>query len=90
MVTAQKRAENVQDVPITSDGDHQRNSSKSRALDTRTLQLSVPALSYGTSSGFAMPFLRGIGSSVRVPGAGLVSPPPLTACTSQPAGHCRS
>ncbi|CAN5193000.1 TonB-dependent receptor [soil metagenome] len=68
VVTAQKRAENVQDVPIAVTAITSETLQKSRALDTRTLQLSVPALSYGTSSGFAMPFLRGIGSSVQTPG----------------------
>lgn len=69
IVTAQKRSENVQNVPIAITAIGSEALSQAGIDDTRTLQLAVPALNYASDSGFAQPFLRGIGSDINVPGA---------------------
>ena len=68
VVTAQKRAENIQDVPIAITAISGDTLQSARTLNTQSLQNAVPSLNYGNSSGFAMPFLRGIGSSLQTPG----------------------
>lgn len=68
VVTAQKRAQNVQDVPIAVTAITGNALADQRVLDTRSLQQAVPTLQYGNAAGFALPFLRGIGSALQTPG----------------------
>jgi iron complex outermembrane recepter protein len=67
IVTAQKRSENVQKVPISiatiSAAALQRNG----VTTSRDLEFSVPTLVYNQASNNAQPFLRGIGSDTNGP-----------------------
>lgn len=69
IVTAQKRAENVQNVPIAITSIGAGELEGARVADTQDLQLAVPSLNYSTNTGFAQPFLRGVGSDIGSPGA---------------------
>lgn len=69
VVTAEKRSENIQNVPIAVTALTSKMLVQAGVDDTRALELAVPALQYGSSSGFATPFLRGIGSDIQIPGA---------------------
>lgn len=63
IVTAQKREENLQDVPISV------SAFSAEALDARgvsepkDLQLTTPGLNFGSQAGFSIAFLRGVGSN---------------------------
>ncbi|WP_114951589.1 TonB-dependent receptor [Sphingosinicella terrae] len=69
VVTAQRRAENLQDVPISvasvGGGALEANGIET----TRDIQFAVPTLVYNQASSFAQPFLRGIGSDITAPNA---------------------
>lgn len=69
IVTAQKRSENVQNVPIAVTSIGAGDLANARVADTQDLQLAVPSLNYATNAGFAQPFLRGVGSDIGSPGA---------------------
>ncbi|OCC23742.1 hypothetical protein MB02_11345 [Croceicoccus estronivorus] len=69
IVTAQKRAENVQAVPIAVTSIGSGDLETARVANTQNLQLAVPSLNYATNAGFAQPFLRGVGSDIGSPGA---------------------
>lgn len=69
IVTAQKRSETAQSVPIAITAIGGDALEKARILDTQSLQAAVPSLNYASDSGFAMPFLRGVGSTITAPGA---------------------
>ncbi|WP_313806730.1 TonB-dependent receptor [Sphingobium sp.] len=69
VVTAQRRSESAQDVPIAITAIGGEALGERRILDTQGLQLAVPSLNFGSDSGFAMPFLRGVGSTITAPGA---------------------
>lgn len=64
VVTAQRRSERLQDVPIAVAAITGDALTEQRALTTQDLQLSIPSLNYGNQSGFATPYLRGIGSDI--------------------------
>jgi len=69
VVTAQKRRENIQNVPIAMVALTAQTLSKNRVETTQDLQLLVPSLVYNNVDGFAEPFLRGVGSDVLAPNA---------------------
>jgi len=64
IVTAQRRPEREQDVPITMHAFSGKEMVADRVLDTRDLSQQVPALSFPVSAGFAQPFMRGFGNHI--------------------------
>ena len=71
IVTAQKRAENVQDVPITIDAFSGDQLDIQGATDPSKLQLITPGLIYDNLSNFHMIYLRGVGTDAFIPSADL-------------------
>lgn len=69
IVTAQKRAENIQNVPIIVTAINASDLTAAKIDTTQDLQFMVPALVYSSASGYAMPYLRGIGSAFTMPNA---------------------
>jgi outer membrane cobalamin receptor len=69
VVTAEKRSENLQNVPITVTAVTAAALAANKVESTQDLQFLVPSLVYNSASGFAQPFLRGIGSDFTVPNA---------------------
>jgi outer membrane receptor protein involved in Fe transport len=69
IVTAQKRAENIQNVPIIVTAISASDLTAAKIDTTQDLQFMVPALVYSSASGYAMPYLRGIGSAFTMPNA---------------------
>ncbi|MCX8475952.1 MAG: TonB-dependent receptor [Sphingomonas sp.] len=73
IVTAQKRAENVQDVPIAITALGSEQLSATGALDTEDLKAAAPALNVTTAvGGFGLPRIRGIGATGQ--GVGIENP----------------
>jgi iron complex outermembrane receptor protein len=64
VVTAQRRSERLQDIPIAVTAITGDALGEKHAMTTQDLQLSIPSLNYGNQSGFATPYLRGIGSDI--------------------------
>ena len=69
IVTAQKRSENVQKVPIAITAITASALTTSVTTDAQQLTALIPTLNYSANAGFATPFLRGIGTDVESPGA---------------------
>jgi iron complex outermembrane receptor protein len=69
VVTAQKRSERLQDVPIYVSAVSGADIATRRLASTEDLKYVVPALNWGQEAGFSAPFLRGIGTDVFVPNA---------------------
>ena len=69
VVTAQKREENLQDVPISISAFSGDSLDARGVQDQKDLQLVTPGLQYGTTSGFSVVFLRGIGTDAFIPSA---------------------
>jgi iron complex outermembrane recepter protein len=69
IVTAQKREERLQDVPISVSVLQSQDLIRLRYTTTEDLQYLVPSLNYTTQVGFADPFLRGIGTDINLPGS---------------------
>jgi iron complex outermembrane receptor protein len=69
VVSAQRRSENLQNVPITVSAVTAAALAANKVESTQDLQFLVPSLVYNSASGFAQPFLRGIGSDFTVPNA---------------------
>lgn len=67
VVTAQRRSENLQDVPIAVQAVTAETISARRLSTTEDLKFLVPSLSYNAQAGFAVPYLRGIGTDVTQP-----------------------
>jgi iron complex outermembrane recepter protein len=67
VVTAQKRSENVQDVPIAVQTINASALERASIGTTQDLQFAVPALLYNNAANNAQPFLRGIGSDTNGP-----------------------
>ena len=63
VVTAQRRSENLQDVPITVAVLTDSTLNNSGALNTANLQLAVPGLVNTQTSNTFLPYIRGVGSS---------------------------
>jgi iron complex outermembrane recepter protein len=68
VVTAQKREENLQNVPITVTAISGDQLSASGIYSTQELGTSVPGLTLPNSSGYLLPHIRGIGTTIQ--GAG--------------------
>jgi len=68
-VTAQKRSENLQDVPLAVTAITAASLVANKIDTTQDLQLLSPSLVYNAASGYAQPFLRGIGSDFTLPNA---------------------
>src|ERR1700730_4062077 len=62
VVTAQRRAENLQDVPITVTAVSAQVLAAAGVTNTADLVNVVPGLTMPTSAGYTLPHLRGIGS----------------------------
>lgn len=69
IVTAQKRSESLQEVPIAIVAISGEQLAANRVMTSQDLQFSVPSLIYNQLSAFAQPYLRGIGSDVTQPNA---------------------
>lgn len=69
VVTAQKRTERLQDVPIAVNAVSPETMANNSIDTTADLQFVVPSLVYGNLGGFNLPYLRGVGSAVLVPNA---------------------
>ena len=66
VVTAQKRAENVQDVPISLTAVTGEDLNLRGLADPGDLPRAIPGLTVGAQAGFTITFLRGIGSDAFV------------------------
>ena len=64
VVTAQKRSEKLQDVPIAITAISPQSLTNNKVETTADLQVLVPALVYNDLGGFAEPFMRGVGTDV--------------------------
>ncbi|WP_313802531.1 TonB-dependent receptor [Sphingobium sp.] len=69
VVTAQKRSERLQDVPIAITAVSSTAIERGRISTTQDLQLLVPSLQYTSLGTSATPFLRGVGSDIAMPNA---------------------
>ncbi|MFA5630597.1 MAG: TonB-dependent receptor [Porticoccaceae bacterium] len=68
VVTAQRRAENLQEVPVTVTAVTAEGLEASGVSNIQSLSSLVPSLSVIDPTGFVMPFIRGVGSSTLGPG----------------------
>ncbi len=69
VVTAQKRAESLQDVPMSVSVLTGSAIEEQGIADAKDLELVTPGLSYSSLVGYSVIFLRGIGTDVFVPSA---------------------
>jgi iron complex outermembrane receptor protein len=69
VVTSQKRAERIQDVPIAISAISAGSLTDKRIVSTEDLKYTVPTLNWSVEAGFSAPFLRGIGTDVYLPNA---------------------
>ena len=69
VVTAQRRAERLQDVPISMTVASGEELQKAGVVDTRGLENVTPGLSMQMQAGFLQPALRGVTTNVVAPGA---------------------
>jgi len=69
VVTAQKRAEDIQRVPIAVTAISGESLANIRARDTTDLQMAVPSLQFQNLGGYGQPYLRGIGTDFTQPNA---------------------
>jgi iron complex outermembrane recepter protein len=68
IVTAQKRAENVNSVPISISVLTNQDLAQAGVTGTQQLELATPGLVFGNTNGFAQPYIRGIGTDLISPG----------------------
>ena len=68
IVTAQKRLENVNTVPIVITVLTNQELIQSGVGSTQELELATPGLVFGNTNGFAQPYIRGIGTDLIGPG----------------------
>jgi iron complex outermembrane recepter protein len=68
VVTAQRRSERLQDVPITVDAVSADTMKAEGVANIKDLTTVVPGLQVGDAVGFATPHLRGVGSTALAPG----------------------
>jgi len=66
-VTAQKRSEAIESVPIAITAETGTTLAAERVETTEDLKFTVPSLEYGAAAGFAEPYLRGIGTDITQP-----------------------
>jgi iron complex outermembrane receptor protein len=69
LVTAQRRSERLGDVPIAVVPITADMMKTQHMESTADIQFAVPALVYSSFGGYAMPYLRGIGSDIALPNA---------------------
>ena len=68
IVTAQKRPENADTVPIVMTVLSNQDLIQSGVVSTQQLEWATPGLVFGNTNGFAEPYIRGIGSDLITPG----------------------
>src|ERR1700691_4135718 len=68
VVTAQRRSERIQDVPITVEAVSADTMRTEGIENVKDLAMIVPGLQIGDAVGFATPHLRGVGSTALAPG----------------------
>lgn len=68
VVTAQRREENIQNVPIAITALDQQQLQTAGVSDTFNLKAAVPGLNIATASAYALPQIRGIGTGGGGPG----------------------
>src|ERR1700693_2369986 len=68
VVTAEKRSENLQDVPIAVTALSAESLAKRGIEGTADLLAVIPGLSYSTNAGAAAPRIRGVGTAVAAAG----------------------
>ena len=68
VVTAQKRAENVNTVPIVISVLTNQDLVQTGVNTTQELEWAVPGLVFGNTNGFGEPYIRGIGTDLIGPG----------------------
>lgn len=68
VVTAQKRSENLQNVPISVAAITNAQIQAAGIINTRDLSVVTPGLNITSSVGYLLPNLRGIGSTTTAPG----------------------
>jgi outer membrane receptor for Fe3+-dicitrate len=68
IVTAQRRSENLQSVPISVTALNASQLTRSGVADVQQLSLVVPGLNVQNANGYATPYIRGVGSSAVGPG----------------------
>ena len=69
VVTAQKRTENIQDVPISIQAFSGRSLAASGITNTRQLDQLVPSMQFSSIASYPLVFIRGLGSDNFVPSA---------------------
>ena len=62
IITAQKRGENLQDVPISINAFTDEGLKEYGVVDTQSLQMVTPGLVFNNTSSGASPYLRGVGT----------------------------
>ena len=72
VVTAQKRSENLQDVPVSVSVVTANQLEASGITDIRNLKMAVPSVEIQTLTSFALPIIRGVGNRATIAG---VEPP---------------
>lgn len=68
VVTAQRRSENLQNVPIAITALSSETLAASGINDIQSLQISTPSLSYAQAAGYSLPRIRGVGTGANGPG----------------------
>jgi iron complex outermembrane recepter protein len=68
IVTAQKRPENVNTVPIVMTVLENQDLIQSGIGSTQQIEWQTPGLVFGNTNGFAQPYIRGIGTDLLSPG----------------------
>lgn len=68
VVTAQRRSENLQDVPIAITALSSSTLSNAGVTGVQNLQLAVPGLSFAQTAGYSLPRIRGVGTGAAGPG----------------------
>ena len=67
IVTTSKRAENIQDVPISLTAFSENELELAGVYITQDLRLLEPSLVFTTNTAFGQPYLRGVGSDLFTP-----------------------
>lgn len=68
IVTAQKRSESVNRVPISISVLTGQQLAASGVTSTQRLEVATPGLVFGNTNGFAQPYIRGVGTDLILPG----------------------
>ena len=68
VVTAERRSENLQAVPITIEVASADQLNAIGVSDLQGLQITIPGLNIQNANGYAAPYLRGVGSAAAGPG----------------------